>query len=123
MNGDVASHRRAIGVHKYLAQLFTTIFLTELAFCAWAFSVGADPILWLLLAGGLAGIVPAVLNGTALWRAHDALRGPGDPQSLGVALRTAGLAYRLCLVVWVVPMAVSLLLQFLDVAVGMYLIG
>jgi hypothetical protein len=124
MDGDeIAPHRRAVGIHKYLAQLFTTIFLTELAFCAWALTVGSDPILWLLLAGGLAGLVPAVLNGTALWRAHDALRDPGHPESLAVALRTAGAAYRLCLIVWIVPLAASLLLEFYGDGDGMYLLG
>jgi len=114
--------RRVLAQHKYIALVFPALFLAELSFCAWAYAVGPHSILWLLLAGGLAGLIPTVLNSVALWRGHRGLREPGDPDRLAAAVRTAMIAYRIGLVAWIVPLAVGFVLEAVDGG-GVYLIG
>jgi hypothetical protein len=123
MNGDLAAMRRMIGGHKYLTLPFPAIFLALLYFSVWAYFVGPDPMLWLLAAGGLAGLIPAVLNVVALWQAHRGLRDPAEPDRLDRGLRTASLAFRVGLVAWIVPLVVGFTLEATDDSDGVYLLG
>jgi hypothetical protein len=122
MNGEFIAIRRVLALHKYTGLLFPAVFLAELAFCVWAYTVGPDKILWLLLAGGLAGLIPSALNTVALWLGHSGLRESGRPDRLAAALRTVTVAFWIGCFSWIVPLTVGFLLDF-GRGGSLYLIG
>lgn len=111
MNGDVAVIRRTLALHRYGALLFPVTYLGILGFCAWAYTAGADDILWLLLAGSLAGLVPSGLNAVAVWWGHSGLRDPVRADRLAAALRLATVAFWIGCFSWILPMGVGFLLE------------
>ncbi|GIJ51726.1 hypothetical protein Val02_86120 [Virgisporangium aliadipatigenens] len=112
MNADVAAIRSTLALHRFGALVFPVAFLGFLGFCAWTYAVGPDDILWLLLAGCLAGLVPSALNAVALWLGHGALRDPGRPDRLAAAMRIVTAAFWISCFGWMVPAVVGLLLEF-----------
>ena len=114
--------RRVLTLHKYVALLFPAVFVAELAFAAWAYTVGPAENRWRLVAGGLAGLIPSVLDAVALWLGRSGLRGSGRPDRLAAAVRTVTIAFWIGCFSWIAPLAVGLLLES-DQGGGMFLIG
>jgi hypothetical protein len=121
MNGDVTAIRPVLAWRRYTSLVWPAVFLAELALCGWISTAGPLGFLRVMVAGGLAGLVPSVINAVALWLGHSGLREPVRADRLAAAVRLDTIAFWIGYVGCVVPLAVGFLLAFGRLG-GLYLI-